>query len=628
MVRFSSLSQIITIFLMVMLSSAINAADSSLEWVGVVGNSGGGGEAWSIVRGILGRSGGGVVVDTKGRIYTSGGDRIIVMNTGGKRLWETKVPDKWMLGGATFAFSHGYLYFIAGIPINYEGNFNHLMPPWILVQPNICRIKCNPDALPEVLVPRSKLTTWSYPWYSRDVALTASADSTHLYVGYSQMKYSPADGYKILGYLVQEVLNDGTLQTMFLDPVNGGRISMDETGNFYRGGGNKVYKVSIKGVPLPDFTPVALPSMGAVPTGYTGSVILTKDRIWDAGHYGFVGTFTRDMKSAPGVVSQWNNALFRVTQIADAPNGDFYIKSTDALYHAALVEDKLVLKRRFGSIPYSYCLGITRQGYIGVGNDNSTGMLWFDFANNDPAAPPVRAEYPGPTCQGFNDEQGNIISYGINPGYFSLEYKPKQTGITLLKMKPEPFTDRANHAETVKTGTYDGRLIAATQVSPYIFAVDSRNNKLIRATTAEPCQFTPMTNNLPAGNLNSITSLGTSLLISIGNSVMAFTVEKDGQLTPTWTLNSIGKDNFGDTLYIAADSGYLLLSDSKRQRVLSFTISTNPTEAPKFAAQLGFTDIAGGDAGLFDSPTLVSISGGRGAVYDAGNQRVVKVRLR
>jgi hypothetical protein len=628
MVRFSSLSQIITILIIIMLSSAIYAANSSLEWVGVVGNSGGGGEAWSVVRSILGRSGGGVVGDGKGRIYTGGGDRIVVMNADGKKLWENKIPNKWQLGGATFTFAHGYLYFIAGIPYDYSGNFNHLMPPWILVQPNICRVKCNPDAKVEVIVPRSKLTTWSDPWYSRDVMVTSSVDGEHLYIGYSQMKYTPADGYKILGYLVQEVLPDGTLQTMFLDPINGGRISMDEKGNFYRGGGNKVYKVSITGEPLPDFTPVTLPSMGAVPTGYTGSVMLTKDRVWDAGHYGFVGIFNREMKSSPGVVSQWNNALFRITQVADAPDGDFYIKSTDTLYLAAIVNDRLVLKHRFGSIPYSYCLGITPQGYIGVGNDNSTGMLWFDFVNNDPAVPPVRAEYQGPTCQGFNDGQGNIFSYGMSPGYCSLDYKPLQTGISAIKMKPEPFTDRANHAETLKTGTFDGRMTAIAQISTFIFGIDSRNNKLVRATTAEPCQFTPITTTLPAGILTSITSSGQSLLISIGNFIQSFKVDKDGLLTPSWILNSTGTDTFGDTLYLAADSGYLLVSDSKRQRVLSFLISTNPTESPKFTAQIGITDNAGGDTGQFDSPTLVSISGGRGVVYDAGNQRVVKIRMR
>ncbi len=626
MIHFSSLTKILTFFCLLLLSSFIHAEGDSLEWVGTVGNSGGGGEGWSVVRTILDRSGGGVVVDAKGRIYTGGGDRIVVMNTDGKRLWETKVPDKWMLGGATFAFAHGYLYFVAGIPYDFSGNFNHLMPPWILVQPNICRVKCIPDAVVEVVVPRSKLTTWSDPWYSRDVTLTSSSDGTHLYIGYSQMKYTPVDGYKILGYLVQEVMADGTLQTMFLDPVNGGRISMDETGNFYRGGGNKVYKVNINGEQIQDFIPVSLPSMGAVPTGYTGSVILTKDRIWDGGHYGFVGTFTREMKSYPGVVSQWNNALFRVTQIADAPNGNYYIKSTDALYLTALIDDKLVLKRRFGSIPYLYCLGITPQGYIGAGNDNSTGMMWFDFVNNDPSAPPVRTEYPGTTCQGYNDGQGNIISYGINPGYVSLEYKPQQSGITQLKMKPEPFTDRANHAETVKSGTFDGRIVAVAPVTKYIFAIDSRNNRIVKSTVTDQCIFSPVTDVIPAGIINSITSTGTLLMLAIGNSVHSFTVDKDGKMSLAWVLNSTGKDNFGDTLYLSADGGYLLISDTKHQRILSYSMTLS--EIPKFISQLGITDISGGDVGLFNAPTLVSINGGKGVVYDSGNQRVVKIRLR
>ncbi len=614
--------------MIILLSLAANAADAALEWIGVVGNSGGNGEGWAVNRGVQGRSGGGVVVDKQGRIYTGGGDRILVMNANGQRLWENKIPNKWLIGGATFAFAHGYLYFIAGIPFNFEGNFNHLMPPWILVQPNICRIKCNPDASVEVLVPRSKLATWSDPWYSRDATLTASEDGLHLYIGYNQLKYTQQDGYKILGYLVQEVVADGTLQTMFLDPISGGRVNMDEAGNFYLGGGSTVRKVTTAGQPVVEFTPTPLSSMGAVPTGYTGSVMLTTDRIWDAGHYGFIGTFTRDMKANPGVVSQWNNALFRVTQVADAPLGDVYIKSTDSLYLAALINERLVLKRRFGSIPYSYCLSITPQGYIGIGNDNSTGMMWFDFANNDPAAPPVRAEYAGPVCQGFADGQGNILSYGVNPGYFSLEYKPEQSGITQIRMRPEPYIEGSNHSQVLKSGTFNGRLTAAVQVSTFIFAIDTRNNQLVRATSAEPCQFTPVTDNVPAGTLNSLTTSGQSLIISADNCIQASTVNKDGAISPDWKLSSTGKDTFGNKIYIAADGGYLLVTDSNRQRVLSFLISTKPTEAPAYLAQQGIIDVAGGDAGVFDTPTLVSICNGRGVVYDSGNQRVVKIRLR
>jgi hypothetical protein len=53
---------------------------------------------------------------------------------------------------------------------------------------------------------------------------------------------------------------------------------------------------------VPGFTAWALPDLGAVPTDYEGAVMLTKDMMWDFGHYGFVGRYGRDGKPQPGVL--------------------------------------------------------------------------------------------------------------------------------------------------------------------------------------------------------------------------------------------------------------------------------------------------------------------------------------
>ena len=82
--------------------------------------------------------------------------------------------------------------------------------------------------------------------------------------------------------------------------------------------------------------------------------------------------------------------------------------------------------------------------------------------------------------------------------------------------------------------------------------------------------------------------------------------------------------SFGKEIHIAAAGPHLVISDTERHRVLWFD-----AENRQFKGQLGNTDTPGASLGLLlDRPQCLGIHGNHLAVYDSGNQRIVKAVLR
>ena len=74
-------------------------------------------------------------------------------------------------------------------------------------------------------------------------------------------------------------------------------------------------------------------------------------------------------------------------------------------------------------------------------------------------------------------------------------------------------------------------------------------------------------------------------------------------------------------LRLAADDGYILLSDAGNHRVLLLN------ERLETLSVIG-DGIAGAGENRFDSPAGVAIANGRAVVADKGNQRIVKLLIR
>ncbi len=417
-----------------------------------------------------------------------------------------------------------------------------------------------------------------------------------------------------------------------------GRFAFDEDGNIYCGE-NRIQKIDPDGKPAPDFTSIPLPGTGelayTMATVYRGNVMLTKDALWLSVSPGFLGKFSRTMQPNPGLVAQGNFALCCTTQIIDGPDASYYLQSDDALYQARLVNNQLTLLERFGSLPHLDSLALSPSGYIGTGNNMITsGMLWFPFDSNDPAAPPIRAEGPGPIAQGFvngyPDHAVGMLSCSYDDPNLPGDYSPRPSELCLRKFLPDsPIIDfwPTPHNKYGRC-TYAGKIVALTQVDDTLFALDADKNCIVGANLKQ-FEFAPVEGLLPpAGKLTSLAAVGRhTLLVADGQTIHAYNIN-GGAIVGQWNMNRFGASadrQFGTQLYLAYSSGHLLVADTQRHRVLLFSCGENAAKPPTFLAQLGETDTAGDDAKHFSSPTLISASRQRAVVYDSANQRVVKL---
>ncbi|HEY3321952.1 MAG TPA: hypothetical protein VGP72_15910 [Planctomycetota bacterium] len=114
----------------------------------------------------------------------------------------------------------------------------------------------------------------------------------------------------------------------------------------------------------------------------------------------------------------------------------------------------------------------------------------------------------------------------------------------------------------------------------------------------------------------------TTLLGSADGAVIELKLDgKDWKETRRWS--NWGDDKFGSRIFLSADSGRLWVSDCDRHRVLVFDPSTG-----KLLCSFGKLDAAGNDLSTFDKPGRIAARGERAVVHDAGNQRLVKLRMK
>jgi hypothetical protein len=591
-----------------------------LTYAGVVGNSGEAG--MGLVLSPIGKSGGGVALDAQERIFCSGGDRILVLNRDGRRLWEYRLPKPgWVLGGEGFAVVDGSLFFLAGEPLPLAGHNAGKRGDSREVVPNLCRVKMLPEQEAEVLIPAEKL-----PWKSG--LLTLASRGQELFLGGPL----PASGYT-----VNRVSPEGTLSPLF-SVKNAGFFSVDERGDFYLGSGEQVVKVDAAGNPVADFRQAVPPKLGATPTSLRGQVLLTQGAIWDGGAYGYLARMDRQYRGYPGFVTSRELPLDHFTQVVDLPGrpDHYYLMSSDALYEAGMREGKLQLLRRFGALPDATALVLTRQGYVGVGN-LGIGMMWFNFDSRDAAATPLKVDWV-PLGQGWYD--------GGNAMFF---YRNWNNKVLLCRYRAEPLLD----LESFEYPQTDGEIhpMASTRVGSHIFAIEkdgetrplilsgetpltegkSRPQALLRAAANKMTSFVTagLVSDWLPGPADSLASISDkALLVSGTGRIVALKPDPQGKLTRLWELSSPPGSPFGDELHVASSGRLLLVADSMRHRLLLYKFEEDVSAAPSFEAQYGHTDKPDNQVDSLNHPTLVSIDGARAVAFDSANQRVVKLLIK
>ncbi len=169
---------------------------ATLECVGIVGNSGEQGK--TLIHATLGRGGGGVVVDENGRIFTAGGDRILVLDANGKFLWDLPLPSfperpefNYFLSGPSFASADDTLYFTAGPALPYADNRTFADPPYNYLRSDVMQIEMVKDAQPEIVVPFALNDP-----LDEEFCLTSNPYSNRVYLGL-RTKTSAATSYTV-----------------------------------------------------------------------------------------------------------------------------------------------------------------------------------------------------------------------------------------------------------------------------------------------------------------------------------------------------------------------------------------------------------------------------------------------
>jgi hypothetical protein len=133
----------------------------------------------------------------------------------------------------------------------------------------------------------------------------------------------------------------------------------------------------------------------------------------------------------------------------------------------------------------------------------------------------------------------------------------------------------------------------------------------------------------PASPVKEWTSLGMkdadTLLAGADGSVIEFARDASGwKESKRWSSwGSDGNESFGGKIHISCESKRLWVSDSLRHRVLCFDAATG-----KPLGAFGACDKAGDDLQSLSGPSVITARGNRAVVFDAGNQRLVKLLVR
>jgi len=94
--------------------------------------------------------------------------------------------------------------------------------------------------------------------------------------------------------------------------------------------------------------------------------------------------------------------------------------------------------------------------------------------------------------------------------------------------------------------------------------------------------------------------------------------------TRRWNTWGENKDRFGAKIFAAYSKGKLWITDSDNHRALCFNLAAG---APAWLGTFGTAGQAGDDFTKLNQPAALAVNGVRAVIFDAGNQRLVRLEL-
>ncbi len=364
----------------------------------------------------------------------------------------------------------------------------------------------------------------------------------------------------------------------------------------------------------------------------------------------------RSFSPAPGIVASWNFELNTPKQVVgvrdvgaaciEAPVSGTHASTYDPLVIATarpLVyfarwnrrENRLELVRRIGSLPSVSSINISPDGWVsaGVGPCDHSWWRWEDGCG----APPRFANLAMGASGGAFDERGRLCCLAPSPyaktwttGVFS-----PITATHSADVNPDDLVPFTPGGFGVRQGTKVlGTGANAREVKVAVAYASNRDDKGLWSCPIDVYNWKAAgrdqwkriaTSGITLADPGEIAMLeGGAIAVADGRGVI-FLREAGEKVEFISRLDRWGDapdQSFGKEIHIAADGPNLVIADTQRHRVLWFR-----TENRQLKGQLGDSDTPGVSLGAFDRPKCLGINGNRLAVYDAGNQRIIKAVL-
>jgi hypothetical protein len=609
------------------------AVGASIEPVGVLGNSGEAGATLVTVGKMpFDRCSTGVVLDRDMTLWVSGGDAINRVGLDGRLVERVAIePAGSIVNSRTFALLNNTIYFLGVMP---NGKVALFYLPIGRGSAKACPVDLperKRDYVPYCLSPQ--------PFNGQIVLACELKDSQEPRIGVYFISPPAGEGqqasikmaFSVVGEYPQGVAVDEGRGIIYLGGYFGAFVG-GETHQFAYA--IAAFKPDGK---LVDGFPVHCTKTPAIPTQFRGVISLAGGALWDTAWYGFLSRLDLNGQGAPGRVVEWHHELGYPTQVLCIVEKDerqllaITTAMPDAIYIALWdsVEQRLSFVRRIGCLPIISSVGLSDDGWVTVGTERA--QLWWRWEDAQDA-PPRKAELHIAVTPGYFDGER----------FFSLAAQYRLDDLQRRSPVPTVFSRRVgdrNEAwrvgEPIPLKKPCGLSVQVKPGSPNatLFITDAETAQIWKTHFWLP-ELRPLEKQwqrviVEGTSLKSPTDI---VALTDGNLLVAdsgriLLLKPEGEVYRVASeFSSWGEKEdmrLGEQLRMAVDGAWMLISDTKRHRLVWLD-----WHQWKFIGQFGVADVSGNDALHLCEPTFVALRGSRAVLADSGNQRILKLRLR
>ena len=378
--------------------------------------------------------------------------------------------------------------------------------------------------------------------------------------------------------------------------------------------------------------------MEAIPSEFRGMISLGDDALWDVAWYGFLGRLDRQLRYAPGKITGWNLEMPFPCQIVglgdadaaspNAPRARPLLMSMMEHQHVYLArwepeEQRIELVSRIGSLSTVHSVNLSAEGWLSVAAGST--QLWWRW-NDGPTNPPRFGNV------GAAMTAGAFVGESLTALLIPRGYDDGRTRQKIVAARFSPTTARdscsPDHGRSLPLFTPTGFAITEAGAA---YASDRQTKTIWRTRTGGTARM-PLADSWQAMTLaepleapGEIVALANGDLAVVDGAAVVMLKPDGGRLSRVERFAACGTrpdDCFGPGLHLAGNGEYLVVADTSRHRLVWLDARGHGL------GQFGETDVPGDDLAHTRAPTCVAVCEDRLAVYDSGNQRLLKLLLR